>query len=194
MKAGEAHNNCLSSRKTSITYVLYAHLCERVCVCVCVRVCVFIHGHERIGHAQLVVAAVGVLPASGPPFLEQTYVSATSLPVGNNLCATFILITEPWPPERKCASACASLNLQNYTVDNLPDIQRPLLRNPTRLLHRLWPHIGIPEPLASSRTFHPSLSSKGLWIRETSRNIFFFLNHPRLAIFKEPDAMLGPSL
>ncbi len=95
MKAGEAHSNCLSSRKTSITYVLYAHLCERVCVCVCVRVCVFIHGHERIGHAQLVVAAVGVLPASGPPFLEQTYVSATSLPVGNNLCATFILITEP---------------------------------------------------------------------------------------------------
>lgn len=30
----------------------------------CVCVCVFSHGRERIGHAQLVVAAVGVLPAS----------------------------------------------------------------------------------------------------------------------------------
>lgn len=30
--------------------------------------CVFIHGHERIGHAQPVVAAVGVLPASVPLF------------------------------------------------------------------------------------------------------------------------------
>lgn len=42
--------NSVHSPKTSI----YA------CVCVCV----FSHGRERIGHAQLVVAAVGVLPAS----------------------------------------------------------------------------------------------------------------------------------
>lgn len=30
--------------------------------------CVFIHGRERIGHAQLAVAAIGVLPASVPLF------------------------------------------------------------------------------------------------------------------------------
>lgn len=72
------------------------------------RVCVFSHGRERIGHAQLVVAAVGVLPASvrfffcffvflfwgerrevGGGGVEQIYVSATSLPVGNHLCAYF---------------------------------------------------------------------------------------------------------
>lgn len=69
--------------------------------------CVFSHGRERIGHAQLVVAAVGVLPASVRFFfvflfsffgeregrwgggVEQIYVSATSLPVGNHLCAYF---------------------------------------------------------------------------------------------------------
>lgn len=161
-------------------------------------------GHERIGYAQLVVAAAGVLPASVSLFgiknrpLLRTDWCFGSLPVGSNLCVTFFLITEPWPCVRKCASVCASLNLWNYTVDNLPDIPRPLLRNPTRLLHRLWPHIGIPEPLASSRTFRSSQSSEGLWIRATFYFIYFlqiFLKSSSADnFFKEPGAMQGPSL
>lgn len=69
-----------------------------------------------------------------------------------------------------------------------PPPPRPLLRNPTRLLLCLWPHIGIPEPPASSRTFHSSL--KGVWIREAFLKIFlgwllfsfsfFFLKSPLL--------------
>lgn len=52
---------------------------QRCCVFVCV--CVRFHGRERIGHAQLVVAAVGVYQHLFPS-LEQTYVPATLLPVG----------------------------------------------------------------------------------------------------------------
>lgn len=58
MKAEEPRNNCLSAQTALITYVLF--------VCVRARARVFILGHERIGHAQFVVAAVGVLPASVP--------------------------------------------------------------------------------------------------------------------------------
>lgn len=145
----------------------------RVWVCVCV--CVFIHGRERIGHAQLVVAAVGVLPASVPRFgIDLCFGHITSRRKFY-LCATFILITEPWPQERQRASVCASSNLQNYTVDNLPDIYRLLLCNPTRLLRRLWPHTRIPEPLASSQTFHPSLSSKGPEIAGDVSKHFFLI-------------------
>ncbi len=139
---------------------------ERVCVCVCV---------VSAYRARAACRCCRWCPTSiCSSFWNRLVFRLHRIPSGIILCATFILITEPWPRELRCASLCASLNLQNYTVDNLPDIQRPLLRNPTRLLRRSWPHIGIPEPLASSRTFHPSLSSKGLWIEGDACTHFFF--------------------
>lgn len=129
---------------------------ESVCVCVCVYLSVFIHGRERIGHAQLVVASVGVRPASVPLSFHREHINvwATSPPTGNSIRALLCFVSPSrGRGERKRASFCASLNLHNYTVDNLSDIYRLLLlRNPTRLLRRLWPLIGIPEPLASSQT------------------------------------------
>lgn len=60
MKAVEPRNNCLSAQTTLITFVSYMYVCARA------HASVFILGHERIGHAQFVVAAVGVLPVSVP--------------------------------------------------------------------------------------------------------------------------------
>lgn len=96
-------------------------------MCVCVHVCIY---PRSCAHRARAARRCWVLPASVPLFFcigTHTYVSDTSLLVGNNLCAILLfLTTEPWPRVRRCASVCASLNLQNYTVDNLPDIQRPL--------------------------------------------------------------------
>lgn len=56
MKVVEPRNKRVSAQTTLITYVS----------CVCARARAFILGHERIGHALFVAAAVGVLPASVP--------------------------------------------------------------------------------------------------------------------------------
>lgn len=80
----------------------------------CVCVCVFSHGRERIGHAQLVVAAVGVLPASvrfffcfffflfwgerrevGGEVLNRFMFRLHHFPSGIICALTFILISEP---------------------------------------------------------------------------------------------------
>lgn len=148
-------------------------------MCVCVYLSVFIHGRERIGHAQLVVASVGVRPASVPLSFHREHINvwATSPPTGNSIRALLCFVSPSrGRGERNRASFCASLNLHNYTVDNLSDIYRLLLlRNPTRLLRRLWPLIGIPEPLASSQTSQHIPGRSPDQGRGSSRIFFIYL-------------------
>lgn len=168
--------------------------------------CVFSHGRERIGHAQLVVAAVGVLPASVRFFfcfffflfwgerrevgggVEQIYVSATSLPVGNHLCAYFHFNQRTVTVASANAHRSAHLWIFRTTLWTISltseDLSSAIRRGFLSLSHRLWPHIGIPEPAGPVTDLSPiAVLEKGESRGDGCNHFFFFLNHLTIFFF-----------